>query len=58
LLPFTSEVKDLTLEGFKYPLENYCLRAGMSIGVSNEAVESECNITFQEGILIVVEAQD
>jgi thiamine pyrophosphokinase len=51
-------VTNLTLEGFKYPLENFRLRSGASIGVSNEAVESECNITFQEGVLIVVEAQD
>lgn len=58
LLPYTSEVNHLTLEGFKYPLNNYCLRAGSSIGISNEAVKSECNITFHEGILIVVEAQD
>lgn len=58
LLPFTSQVTNLTLDGFKYPLENYCLKAGASIGVSNEAVESECNITFQEGVLIVVEARD
>lgn len=58
LLPFTSEVNNITLEGFKYPLVNDCLRAGNSIGISNEAVEKECKITFKEGVLIVIEAQD
>lgn len=58
LLPFTSDVTNLTLEGFKYPLEDFHLRAGTSIGVSNEVVKPECNITFQKGVVIVVEAQD
>lgn len=58
LLPFTSEVNNLSLHGFKYPLNHACLNVGTSLGISNEAVDSECSITFCEGVLIVIEAHD
>jgi thiamine pyrophosphokinase len=58
LLPFTEEVKNLTLKGFKYPLFNFCLEKGSSVGISNEVMMTECSIIFDEGVLIVVEAHD
>jgi thiamine pyrophosphokinase len=58
LLPFTDEVKNLTLKGFKYPLYNFCLTKGSSIGISNEVMTAKCSIVFDEGVLIVVEARD
>ncbi|MCI8300034.1 MAG: thiamine diphosphokinase [Lachnospiraceae bacterium] len=58
LFPFTPEVKGLTLTGFKYPLSNYTLECFHSLGVSNEIVEAEAEISFQEGILLVIESQD
>ncbi len=58
LFPFTSQVRGLTLKGFKYPLENYTLECYHSLGVSNEIVEEEAEISFCEGALLVVEARD
>lgn len=58
LLPYTSEVKHLTLRGFKYPLFDYCLKGFCSLGVSNEIAEEEAVIEFDGGILLVVESKD
>lgn len=58
LLPYGGEVKGVTLKGFKYPLENYTMGSFSSLGISNEIVEEEADILFEEGILIVIEARD
>ena len=58
LIPYTSEVKGLTLTGFKYPLDKYDLKGFCSLGVSNEIVDLEAEISFESGILIVIEAKD
>ena len=58
LIPLTSEVKDLTLTGFKYPLNNYDLPIGTSLGVSNEIVENIAQKKKKKGILIVIESKD
>jgi thiamine pyrophosphokinase len=58
LLPFTDQVKGLTLRGFKYPLNHIVLTSGSSLGISNEIKEEEARIEFTEGILLVIESRD
>ncbi len=58
LLPFTQNVEKLTLKGFKYPLNEFLLQSGVSIGISNEVVDDNCEISFEQGILIMIEAHD
>ncbi|MBH1941356.1 thiamine diphosphokinase [Mobilitalea sibirica] len=58
LIPFTDKVTELTLKGFKYPLNNVTLIAGNSLGISNEIIEEEAFVDFLEGSLIVIEARD
>lgn len=58
LIPFTTNVTGVTLKGFKYPLENYTLEIGKSLGVSNEIVDNLAKIELDEGILIVIESKD
>jgi len=58
LLPYAGDVKGVTLKGFKYPLENYTMGCFSSLGISNEIVENEAEILFEEGILVVIEARD
>lgn len=58
LLPFTEEVTKLTLIGFKYPLTEFHLKQGTSIGISNEIVETQAQIQFEDGVLIVIESKD
>lgn len=58
LFPFTPQVKGLTLTGFQYPLKDYTLECYHSLGVSNEIIAEEAEISFQEGVLLVVESKD
>lgn len=58
LLPYSGEVKGLTLKGFKYPLQDFTMRGFSSLGISNEIVAEVAEISFEEGNLIVIEAGD
>lgn len=58
LFPFTPEVRGLTLTGFKYPLQKYDLPCYHSLGVSNEICEEEAEISFEDGVLLMVESRD
>ena len=58
LLPLTTEVRGVTLEGMYYPLHNFTLTSYTSIGISNEIVEEEARISFDEGVLVVIESKD
>lgn len=58
ILPYSEKVTRLTLTGFKYNLSDYDMRGFNSLGISNEIVEDEAGITFEDGILLVIEARD
>ncbi|MCI8483027.1 MAG: thiamine diphosphokinase [Lachnospiraceae bacterium] len=58
LFPFTPQVKGLTLTGFKYPLDGYSLECYHSLGVSNEITGEQAEISFEEGVLLVMESKD
>ncbi|MBP0724864.1 thiamine diphosphokinase [Bacillus sp. RG28] len=53
-----NEVKNLTLEGFKYPLTNYSLKVGSSLCVSNEILNESGAISFASGIVLVIRSKD
>lgn len=52
LIPFSEKITDLTLKGFKYPLENYTLHQGDSICMSNVVINKVAKISFKEGKLL------
>ncbi len=58
IIPLTTEAREVTLKGFKYPLENYTLTIGNSLGVSNEQIDNEAIINLDKGILIVIKSID
>lgn len=58
LIPYSDAVEHLTLHGFYYPLSDYRLTGFCSLGVSNEIVDEEAFITFDGGILLVIESRD
>lgn len=58
MIPFTPKVKGVTLKGFKYPLTDYTLLSGRAIGVSNEITGETGEISFSEGLLLVIESRD
>lgn len=58
LIPFTEEVTEVTLKGFKYPLVKHTMHIGDSLGVSNEVVSERADIELKQGTLVVIEAKD
>lgn len=56
--PFGGKVTGLTLSGFKYETYNETLETGMTKFTSNETASSNCTISFQEGICLMVRSSD
>ncbi|MCI8584319.1 MAG: thiamine diphosphokinase [Lachnospiraceae bacterium] len=60
LIPYTEEVYGVTLKGAKYPLRDYhfTIFGTGSLGVSNEIMEEQVEISIKKGILILIESKD
>ncbi|WP_027623417.1 thiamine diphosphokinase [Clostridium lundense] len=58
LIGYGGGVKGITITGAKYPLKDYNLRLGESLGVSNEILEDSATIDFREGLLLVIQSKD
>ena len=58
LIPLTEKVENINLKGFKYELENGELTIGSSLGISNEIVEEQAIIEFDNGILVMIFSKD
>ncbi len=58
VLPFGGDATGVTLEGFKYPLENATMKTFSSLGISNEIVEEQAVVRVREGVLLVIESRD
>ena len=53
------EVLKLTLKGFKYPLTNHHLtNISCGLSLSNEIMEEEAEVTFESGILLMIQSKD
>ncbi|WP_419095357.1 thiamine diphosphokinase [Aeribacillus kexueae] len=57
-LPFTEEIQNLTLKGFKYPLMNRHIERGSTLCISNELIHSVGTFSFDAGILMMVRSSD
>lgn len=57
-LPISTEVKGITLAGFKYPLTNHVLPLGSTQCISNELISQCGNFSFTDGILMVIRSSD
>ncbi|WP_138203306.1 thiamine diphosphokinase [Haloimpatiens lingqiaonensis] len=58
LQAYCDEVKNLTIQGGKYPLVNYNLKLGDSRTISNEFLNEEVSITFSSGKLLAILSKD
>ena len=58
IFPFDGVVEGVSIRGAKYPLENYRLCPYDSRCVSNEMQEERVEITFSDGILLLMETRD
>nr|WP_263328034.1 thiamine diphosphokinase [Neobacillus sp. Marseille-Q6967] len=57
-IPQTLSVEDLTLNGFKYPLNNRHINIGSTLCISNELISDYGTFSFSKGILLVVRSDD
>ncbi|MEK6264359.1 MAG: thiamine diphosphokinase [Clostridium sp.] len=51
---YGDEVIGLTIEGAKYPLNNYNLKIGESVTISNEFVSTVVKLKFKVGTLMII----
>lgn len=58
LIPFNGSVHDLSINGMKYNVSNLQMGGFNSLGISNEIEDETAEISFEKGILIVVESRD
>jgi thiamine pyrophosphokinase len=54
LLPLTTEVRGITLAGFKWPLKEAVMKVGDSYGISNRVTAQKARIHVREGVLVAV----
>jgi len=57
-IPLTSDVENITLLGFKYPLANKNVKQGSTLCISNELLEDSGTFSFHSGILLMVRSKD
>lgn len=57
-IPQTLSVEGLTLNGFKYPLNNRHITIGSTLCISNELISDYGTFSFSKGILLVVRSDD
>ncbi len=57
-IPFSGDVLGVTLTGFKYPISDYTLTIGNSLGVSNEITEDVAKVAIKNGLLLMIESRD
>ena len=58
LLPLSPKVTGITLQGFRYPLDQATLSMGQSLGVSNILTGSSGTIEISSGLLLVIQSID
>ncbi len=58
LVPVTEMLEGLTLNGFKYPLENVKVQRGTALLISNEIIQDEGRITLKKGTALIFFSKD
>jgi thiamine pyrophosphokinase len=52
------EVMGVTLEGFRYPLNDATLKLGWSLGISNVLEATSGTISVTAGMLLIIRSRD
>ncbi|MBU5482734.1 thiamine diphosphokinase [Clostridium sp. MSJ-11] len=58
LISYGTSVTGITLIGAKYPLNNYTLKLGECLGISNEFNEPQVEVQFKEGLLLLIQSKE
>lgn len=58
IVPITEEINDLTLKGFKYPLNKVNVKRGSTLCISNEINVKVSEVTLRKGTAFLIIAND
>lgn len=58
LIPFPDALTNITLTGFKYPLNHAVIKLSQTIGISNEIIEDHAVISIESGRGFLVRSSD
>lgn len=58
IVPITEEINDLTLKGFKYPLNKVNVKRGSTLCISNEINVKVSEVTLRKGTAFLIVAND
>ena len=58
LIAVGGPVRNLTIAGAQFPVEDVCLPGTSTLGISNAFAQDEVHISFDSGVLLVVESRD
>lgn len=58
IIPTTDRIEGITLEGFKYPLNNVNVNRGSTLCISNQIIEEKGIITLNKGNALVFVSKD
>lgn len=58
LLPLSTKVLGITTKGLEYPLNDYTMEIGTSLGISNVMIDETAHISVKSGYLFVIKARD
>ena len=57
-IPYTQQVKGLTLTDFYYPLVNESISWGSTLSISNKLLSNSGTFFYEEGILLLIKSRD
>lgn len=57
LVPVFGDAEGVTLSGFKYSPKNVCLKAGTTMGISNEFVCCKATVSVKKGVIIAIKTK-
>ena len=58
VIPYGGDAQGVTLRGVKYPLQDFCLRLGTTLGVSNEILGEAAEVELRQGRLLLISSRD
>ena len=54
IIPINGDANGITLENLEYPLNNYDMKFGVPLGISNVMIDTECTIKVEKGSLLII----
>lgn len=57
-IPVSETISSITLQGFKYSLNNCHIQKGSTLCISNELIHEQGTFSFTDGILLMIRSRD